>query len=126
MDPVSGSFPLIVYNGDTLPVNEFELSNREGEPIGCWSVLTSGTLTLEMAGRFTIEQTSRNSCSNEVLANYSTFGTYEQKNRRLFFSLPRVEPPLEIRFEGFIRESSIEVVNRSPFDDRSDVSSYQM
>src|SRR5687767_6944886 len=46
LDPLSGDFPLIAYNGDGLPVNEFELSNRQGGGTGCWSVLTSGTLAL--------------------------------------------------------------------------------
>ena len=53
LDPLSGDVPLIAYNGDRLPVNEFELSNRQGGGTGCWSVLTSGTLSLEPeTGRF--------------------------------------------------------------------------
>jgi len=81
-----GSYRLVKFGVDAIPVQLFELPDEHGQPTGCWYALTEGTLHLESApAHFSYELIYRNSCTNAVLFDNVVEGHYEGDGEELTF-----------------------------------------
>ncbi len=112
---LAGEFPLIQYNGQSVPTNLGPLPDREGHAKECDMILSSGKLILDArAGSYAREQVFINSCSSNVLSTQTTEGSYIQHGNILILRLQRTSPPVMIEHTGKVDDHEIMVEVTAP------------
>lgn len=114
-EPAGGSYALVRFDGQALPVDGGPLPRRCGpfaaepcdpfEPPVCHNVLTEGTLSLDAPrGRYDLFYLHRSSCDASVLSLSHDTGWYDQNGRSLTF---RAEGNRPITYPGAVEGSAV-------------------
>jgi hypothetical protein len=111
-DRLSGYYPLLSYEGKTLPAIDFEIPGRDGHGTGCFAVVTGGELGLDPTGPyFLINVRREDSCGfTKFWGPAIAEGSYSQEHQTLSFSAP-AGPGRIIRFSGTITATTIAVAD---------------
>jgi len=81
-----GSYPLVRFNGQPLPVDLGTIPTRDGKPGPCHMLIRDGSLHLD-GNRFIIAYDVHSSCDNAVVSSVNSSGTFEKSGSSLTFTV---------------------------------------
>ncbi len=116
-EPAGGSYSLVRFNGQALPLDRGALPRRCGpraaeacdpfDPPHCHLLLTEGTLSLDARRRrYDLFYLHRSSCGASVLSLSHDTGSYDQRGRSLTF---RVEGNHPVTYSGVVEGSTLAI-----------------
>ncbi len=106
----SGLYQRRSYQGQSLPVTEFEIPRRDGTGSGCFAVVTTGDLGLDQKrSYFLITVHRQDTCAVTSFGDGAVAeGDYTQRGDTLFFRA-NAGPGIKVPFKGIISPSVIAV-----------------
>lgn len=114
-EPLHGTYPLVEYEGKSIPADLGTLPSRVGERERCNLILQDGKLVLNSTkGVYNREQVYINSCTSVVLSTQHVEGSYREQDDKLILLVRRKSPPLEVEHIGVIEEERIVLTVTAP------------